>query len=106
MYGPSIQNGPAVKDRPLWLAQLATLGDGADLVDRLVMENRWEEAIAAMEDLRASADSLLGTCVGEAHQAGLSWAAVGRALGITRAAAWSRFTGYVTPARRGSTDDQ
>jgi hypothetical protein len=53
-------------------------------------EDPAERIRAAAADVRAAGERLLDA-VAAAREAGLSYAAVGAALGITRQAAWERF---------------
>jgi hypothetical protein len=64
--------------------RLRTLGD-------------WEaQPIEALRECRRAATALekaMWQTVGEAREAGRSWAEIGKALGVTKQTAWQRFSG-------------
>lgn len=57
-----------------------------------------EQALAAASHLADSAQRALHLLVADAREAGMSWAAIGTTLGISRQAAQKRFSGHV-PAK-------
>lgn len=57
-----------------------------------------EQALAGASHLVDSAERALHQLVAEAREAGMSWAAIGEILGISRQAAQKRFAGHV-PAK-------
>ena len=62
-------------------------------------------ALTQLADLRERVDWAMLSVVGEARAAGVSWAAIGAALGVTKQAAQQRFAPYVQEAlARAGTD--
>lgn len=77
----------------------------ADLATRLADPGAGAvSALRLAEELKNLADSLLGQAASNAHAAGLSWQDIGNQLGISRQAAFQRFSAAGGPgpvARRG-----
>lgn len=59
------------------------------------------DAVVASRRLRAALDAWERSLVAEASLQGLSWDLIGRALGLSRQAAWEKYRqGHAAPARR------
>lgn len=72
---------------------LAGSGDPGEAPARLLA------AAGQAADLAERLDWVLLSLVGEARAHGVSWAEIGRAIGVSKQAAHARFAGYVAEAR-------
>jgi hypothetical protein len=94
--------GDRGSDRALAAVVRAVRGlvaDAGDPVDR--SPESLLLALSLLADLRERVDWAMLSIVGEARtDAGVTWAALGEALGVTKQAAQQRFAGYVNEALR------
>jgi ATP-dependent Clp protease ATP-binding subunit ClpX len=68
-------------------------GNGCQQLGAREMSGPSLEKLRTLGQALGAAEERLRPLVGELRQAGVPWAAIGQALGVSRQAAWERFSG-------------